>query len=433
MCSQPSLTAPMAEIANPSQSADAIEGFHPLISRDTLSADAGHECDLEDDLKESNASTTNQYHLANIRNNNQGDISRSNSDVIAEQIGSCNGDIEVLSENQLSDVKVIARGMEKRYPNGKVAVKDFSLAMLEGQITCLLGHNGAGKSSVIAMMTGLTTITAGECTVYDQPLPSALSEIRTMTGICPQQNVLFPTLTVREHLRFFGCIKGSHGKKLLEAVDQMIVDVGLSSKRDTPASSLSGGMKRKLQLAIALIGASKFLILDEPTSGMDPFSRRATWELLQKHKAGRVILLTTHFLEEADILGDRIAIMSEGHVRCSGSSLFLKTRFGAGYILSISMTQAATLRERQLKKRSCQNEGNEFNSPFSLEDIYKSTPESGPETFESLESIVKSFIPSAICTSQVAGEIIFSLPIQSVPSFAPLFEALGKKSKLLGK
>ena len=433
MCSQSSFTAPMAEIANPNQSADATDGSHPLITRDTLSADAGHGCDLEDDLRGSHASTTSQYQLANIRNNNQGDISRSNSDEVAEQIGSCNGDIEVLSENQLCDVKVIARGMEKRYPNGKVAVKDFSLTMLEGQITCLLGHNGAGKSSVIAMMTGLTTITTGECTVYDQPLPSALSEIRTMTGICPQQNVLFPTLTVREHLRFFGCIKGSHGKKLLETVDQMIVDVGLSSKRDTPASSLSGGMKRKLQLAIALIGGSKFLILDEPTSGMDPFSRRATWELLQKHKAGRVILLTTHFLEEADILGDRIAIMSEGHVRCSGSSLFLKTRFGAGYLLSISMTQAATLRERQLKKRPCDNEGNEFNSPFSLEDIYKSTPESDSETFESLESIVKSYIPSAICTSQVAGEIIFSLPIQSVPSFAPLFEALGKKSKLLGK
>ena len=433
MRSQSTSTVPMAEIVNPRQSIDAHEGFQPPTSQRTLSVDAGPGCDLEDVLAEPRASNINQYQLANIRNDNQGNISRSNSNEVGQQINYCDSDIEMLSENQLCDVKVIARGMEKRYPNGKVAVKDFSLAMLEGQITCLLGHNGAGKSSVIAMITGLTTITAGECVVYDQPLPAALSEIRTMTGICPQQNVLFPTLTVREHLRFFGCIKGSHGKKLLEAVDQMIVDVGLSSKRDTPASSLSGGMKRKLQLAIALIGGSKFLILDEPTSGMDPFSRRATWELLQKHKAGRVILLTTHFLEEADILGDRIAIMSEGHVRCSGSSLFLKTRFGAGYLLSISMTQAATLRERKLKKRSLENEVNESHSPFSFEDIYKSPPDNDSETFESLESIVKFIIPSAICTSQVAGEIIFSLPIQSVPSFALLFEALGKKSKLLGK
>jgi ATP-binding cassette subfamily A (ABC1) protein 3 len=116
---------------------------------------------------------------------------------------------------------------------------------------------------------------------------------------------------VREHLRFFGSIKGLSGKKLQEEVERMIVDVGLEQKRDVQSASLSGGMKRKLQLAIALIGGSKFVLLDEPTSGMDPFSRRATWELLQRNKAGRVIVLTTHYLEEADILGDRIAIMSE--------------------------------------------------------------------------------------------------------------------------
>lgn len=129
------------------------------------------------------------------------------------------------------------------------------------------GHNGAGKSSVIAMITGMTTISGGDCTVYDQPLPAALSQIRTMTGICPQQNVLFPSLTVKEHLRFFGCIKGLSGKKLKTDVMQMIHDVGLYAKKDTPASALSGGMKRKLQLAMALIGGSQFLILDEPTSG----------------------------------------------------------------------------------------------------------------------------------------------------------------------
>ena len=103
--------------------------------------------------------------------------------------------------------------------------------------------------------------------MYNNPLPAALAEIRTMTGICPQQNVLFPTLTVRENLRFFGCIKGSYGKILLDEVDNMIKDVGLFTKKDAHAGSLSGGMKRKLQLAIALIGGSKFLILDEPTSG----------------------------------------------------------------------------------------------------------------------------------------------------------------------
>ena len=130
-----------------------------------------------------------------------------------------------------------------------------------------IGHNGAGKSSVISMITGMTTITGGQCSVYDQPLPDALATVRTMTGICPQQNVLFPSLTVVEHLRYFGCIKGLYGQKLTDEVLQMTADIGLLAKKDAPAASLSGGMKRKLQLAIALIGGSKFLILDEPTSG----------------------------------------------------------------------------------------------------------------------------------------------------------------------
>lgn len=121
------------------------------------------------------------------------------------------------------------------------------------------------------MITGLAAVTAGECIVYGHSIPSAMNEVRTLIGFCPQQNILFPTLTVQEHLRFFGCIKGIYGMELKMMVEQMILDIGLVSKRDTFSSSLSGGMKRRLQLGIAMIGGSKFLILDEPTSGMsDP-------------------------------------------------------------------------------------------------------------------------------------------------------------------
>jgi ATP-binding cassette, subfamily A (ABC1), member 3 len=123
-----------------------------------------------------------------------------------------------------------------------------------------------------------------------------LPAIRQLTGICPQHNVLFPFLTVKEHLMFFGRIKGLGGSHLIDSVNQSIEDVGLVEKRDVLSSALSGGMKRKLSLAMALIGDPKFVLLDEPTSGMDPYSRRSTWELLQKSKAGRVILLTTHFM-----------------------------------------------------------------------------------------------------------------------------------------
>ena len=135
---------------------------------------------------------------------------------------------------------------------------------------------------------------------------------------------------------------------------------------------------------------------------MDPFSRRATWELLQRRKAGRVIVLTTHFLEEADILGDRIAIMSEGTVRTSGSSLYLKNRFGAGYLLSVSVS-------RQKMKMITGNE-HKYSEETSSEcgtSVHSTIDES-----ENIEDVVKSFIPSAFVKSKAAGEIIFSLSME---------------------
>merc|ERR1711988_931942 len=118
-------------------------------------------------------------------------------------------------------------------------------------------------------------------------------------------------------------------------IEHIISEVGLTEKRDVFARALSGGMKRKLCLAMALIGSPRVLYLDEPTSGMDPYSRRATWDLIRRAKKGRVVVLTTHFMDEADILGDRIAIMSRGRVKCVGTSLWLKARYGVGYNLTV--------------------------------------------------------------------------------------------------
>lgn len=207
--------------------------------------------------------------------------------------------------------------------------------------------------------------------------------------------MLYPTLTVLEHLFFFGNIKGIYGQRLRSSIESVIAEVGLTEKRNALSSALSGGMKRKLSLAIALIGDPKFLLLDEPTSGMDPYSRRSTWELLQKSKAGRVVLLTTHFMEEADTLADRIAIMSEGTLRCSGSSLFLKSQFGVGYLLSVSKARADAL--------------------------------VGP-----IEAVVRGVVPEARVTSSIAGEVIFQMPLNNVPLFAQLFCELKATASSLG-
>jgi ATP-binding cassette subfamily A (ABC1) protein 3 len=185
----------------------------------------------------------------------------------------------------------------------------------------ILRHNGAGKSTTISVLTGLIETTTGTVTIFGRNLHSDLPVIRQMIGYCPQHNVLFPTLSVQEHLFFFGKLKGLYGYYLRLSVDKVIIEVGIQEKTFVLASALSGGMKRKLSLAIALVGDPKFVLLDEPTSGtfksyytfclflivflgMDPYSRRSTWELIQRCKKGRVILLTTHFMEEADTLGE---------------------------------------------------------------------------------------------------------------------------------
>ncbi|XP_063533945.1 phospholipid-transporting ATPase ABCA3-like [Cydia strobilella] len=216
-----------------------------------------------------------------------------------------------------------------------VAVNNLCLDIYDGQITVLLGHNGAGKSTTISMLTGNTEVTSGSVWVAGYDISQQTAAARANLGFCPQHNVLFNELTVREHLEFFGRLKGFTGQDLQEDIDTLITKLELDEKRDYQSAGLSGGQKRRLSVGIALSGAPRVVLLDEPTSGMDPASRRALWDLLQKEKMGRSMILTTHFMDEADILGDRVAIMSSGRLQCVGSPYFLKTHYGVGYTLVV--------------------------------------------------------------------------------------------------
>uniref|UniRef100_K3XDI3 ABC transporter domain-containing protein n=1 Tax=Globisporangium ultimum (strain ATCC 200006 / CBS 805.95 / DAOM BR144) TaxID=431595 RepID=K3XDI3_GLOUD len=215
-------------------------------------------------------------------------------------------------------------------PGGeKIAVKGLNLVMYKDQITCLLGHNGAGKTTLISMLTGMTAPSGGDATFRGMSLNDDMDDIRESLGICFQHDVLFGQLTVEEHLLIFGQIKGYVDEELKAVVENQIREVGLTEKRHVKSSELSGGMKRKLSVAISLLGDSSLVFLDEPTSGMDPYSRRSTWEILLNNRNDRVMVLTTHFMDEADILGDRIAIMAEG-----------ENRYGAGYNLTLVKDEA---------------------------------------------------------------------------------------------
>jgi ABC-type multidrug transport system ATPase subunit len=265
------------------------------------------------------------YHLDDERNSVRGEED-CNFEVPGQEFGS---------------PKVIISDLVKRYKNSDAnAVDHLSLNLYENQITSLLGHNGAGKTSAISVMTGLLPPTSGQCLIYGNPSISTkgLEKARESMGICPQHDVLFTDLTVAEHLTLFEKIKGN--RPTSHSIQKQANNVGIGDKLNTLAGQLSGGMKRKLSIAIAMCGNPKFLLLDEPTTGMDPFARRATWEMLRKAKENRVILLTTHFMDEAEVLSDRIAVMKTGKLQCVGSPLFLKRRFGLGYTLTVILSES---------------------------------------------------------------------------------------------
>ena len=294
---------------------------------------------------------------------------------------------------------VIINGLRKVFstPDGpKVAVDGLNVIMYEGQIFVLLGHNGAGKTTTINMLTGLYEPSAGDAFVHGRKISTEMEAIRKCIGVCPQHDVLFSSLTCVEHLRIFGQLKfpDATEAQLEQQIAVLLAKVGLADKAGTKASALSGGMKRKLSLVVALIGESSVVFLDEPTSGMDPFSRRSTWKFLRSNRSGRCIVLTTHFMDEADLLADRIGIMSEGRLRCCGSSLFLKSRYGSGYSLAISKTA------------NCQ--------PTEITEM------------------VSTMVAGSNLVSDVGTELRFQLPTSGLQLYASLFHEFDSNKEQLG-
>lgn len=253
--------------------------------------------------------------------------------VAVEDLGSSEQDSEFF-EGEPKNLRVGIQINNLRKVFGKkAAVRNLSLNMYQDQITVLLGHNGAGKTTTMSMLTGMFPPSGGTAVINGYDVRTDIDGVRNSLGLCPQHNIIFDELTVAEHLYFFSRLKGMSGSEINEEINKYVELLELQPKRDKKSSTLSGGMKRKLCVGVALCGNSKVVMLDEPTAGMDPSARRALWDLLLKQKSGRTLLLTTHFMDEADLLGDRIAIMAGGELQCCGTSFFLKKKYGAGYHL----------------------------------------------------------------------------------------------------
>ena len=221
------------------------------------------------------------------------------------------------------------------------AVKGTTFAVEPNSLFVILGHNGAGKSTTFNMLSGLMPVSSGDAKIFGKSIKTDLEEISKTMGYCPQYDVLWNELTGREHLEIYGRLKNIPDDKLDAEIKKRLDDVLLTEVADRVSGNYSGGMQRRLSLAIALLGDPKVIFMDEPTTGMDPVTRRNVWNCISEAKKGRVIVLTTHAMEEADILGDKIAVMSGGRIQAIGNSLHLKKKFGNGFRLSLFVDKEA--------------------------------------------------------------------------------------------
>uniref|UniRef100_A0A673J9J3 P-type phospholipid transporter n=1 Tax=Sinocyclocheilus rhinocerous TaxID=307959 RepID=A0A673J9J3_9TELE len=340
------------------------------------------------------------------------------------------------------DPGVYIENLVKVYSNGKLAVDGLTLGFYEGQITSFLGHNGAGKTTTMSILTGLFPPTSGTAYIQGKDIRTNLNTIRQNLGMCPQHNVLFSMLTVEEHIWFYARLKGLPEEKVKSEMEQIVMDLGLPHKRKSRTSQLSGGMQRKLSVALAFVGGSKVVILDEPTAGVDPYARRGIWDLLLKYRQGRTIILSTHHMDEADILGDRIAIISHGKLCCVGSSLFLKTQLGTGYYLTL------VKKDFDLSSSSCRTSSSTVSySKGSLkkeDSVSESSSDAGlgsdheSETttidVSLISNVIFKHVPTARLVEDLGHEITYVLPYESAKdgAFVELFHEIDDRLTDLG-
>ncbi|KAG0215821.1 ATP-binding cassette sub- A member 2 [Mortierella sp. GBA43] len=222
---------------------------------------------------------------------------------------------------------------------------DIYVSFKKNECFGYLGPNGAGKTTTIKMLTGAESPTSGHGTIEGLPIAPYHEDLRSIIGICPQFDVLWPKLTPQDHLRLFGRIKGVAPEDMDKAVNQMLEEMGLTEFTNKASKTLSGGNKRRLSLAMAIIGCPKVVFMDEPTTGVDVSIRQLIWNAIRKLKRSSCVILTTHSMEEADALCDRIGIITNGHIQALGTSQRLKNTYGAGYkvIVKTQNTHANTV------------------------------------------------------------------------------------------
>ncbi|HKA55189.1 MAG TPA: ABC transporter ATP-binding protein [Candidatus Binatia bacterium] len=237
--------------------------------------------------------------------------------------------------NGSAPIALRVEGLQKQY-GAKQPVAGVSFAVRAGEVFGLLGPNGAGKTTTIAMLATQRRPSGGEATLFGHRLSKDVRRVRRVIGLVPQALAVYPMLTAAENLRFFGRVYGMAGAELADRIDELLQFVGLAERRDEYVGTFSGGMKRRLNLAVGLVHRPKVLLLDEPTAGVDPQSREHIFALVrQLRAAGTAILYVTHYMEEAEGLCDRLGIMNQGKLVAVGTLDELLANLGCAEIVEV--------------------------------------------------------------------------------------------------
>jgi ABC-2 type transport system ATP-binding protein len=262
-------------------------------------------------------------------------------------------------------VAIAVENIWKRYGDFE-AVKGINFSVSEGEIFGLLGPNGAGKSTLIRMMTTLIPVTAGRALVAGHDVSKDPDDVRRVIGVIPQALTSDQDLTLEENLSIYAKLYGVPREQRKKNIEEVLEAVDLVKWRDAPTKTLSGGMRRRLEIARGLVHNPRIFFLDEPTTGLDPVSRIAVWEMLNKLKTTRnlTMLLTTHYMDEADKLCDRIAIVDHGTLVAMGTPAELKASVAGANVVEVHFDRDDDAWPDRLKKMegvtSVQPEGSGF-------------------------------------------------------------------------
>eukprot|EP00668_Euglena_longa_P030226 GGOE01037659.1.p1 GENE.GGOE01037659.1~~GGOE01037659.1.p1 ORF type:complete len:1821 (+),score=588.27 GGOE01037659.1:425-5464(+) len=252
-------------------------------------------------------------------------------------------EVDATPADAVADKALLVNHLSKVYQSGVCwfahrveAVTDMCLRVEKNEIFGFIGHNGAGKTTLLSLLSGAMSATSGEAFIFGHNITHSRSMVQKLTGLCAQEDSLWPDLTAHEHLALFAVLKGMSPEDARLDIARKLQVTGLEDVQHINVGAYSGGMKRRLSVAISSLGDPPVLFMDEPTTGLDPVHRREVWKLIQSMKKHHSIVLATHSMEEADALCDRIAIMAEGHLCCFGDAMHLKERYGSGYSLQVT-------------------------------------------------------------------------------------------------